>query len=271
MEISRKDQIELLKLEINEGLNNISEKYRKSILNRELDNRILVKTKNFLENLHTVLDFVAKDILEKFCTREVRNYFPIIKKEASDQVIQNAIRGGFPGLEDNNLDLYNYLISIQPKQNINNEWLLRFNSLCGSNKHELLTPHIRQDHILNILVSNDRKNFFLWSDGLVKFTPGNSAHMTLSYGGIISRQTEIDSEIENGYLKTFGWIVEKLENHIIADGPELSEDELKNNTIESYIIGNFYFPDEVQNIHNQLNDFKEKIFKLVDGVYTNFE
>jgi hypothetical protein len=264
--MTRKEQIELLFQEVERGLSVIEDLYHRSISTKKLDVTILVKIKNYLENLHTILDFLAKEVMEKYCDKQVRNYFPIYRSTLTDQKNREQISGRFPGLEIKRDDIFNYFINIQPKYDKHNSWLLEFNSLCGTNKHEILSPQIRKDEIVNVLTSESGR-LFIWTNGLVEFPVNKPQSMMVQPGGRIARSNIPDEFIKEDQIKYFGWIVKKLTNFEILEGPKLEQYKKEQFNRESYKVGNFYFPNQVTSIFNQLENFKEKTRGIIDQLY----
>ena len=268
--MTRKEQIQLLYNELESGLSDIENKYNSSITAKHLDKSILIKIKNFLENARTILDFLAKEVMDKFCDQQIRNFFPILKIDSTDTQIRNSITGCFPGLENNRLDVFNYFIDLQPKYDVDNSWLLELNLLCGSNKHEILSPQIRKDQIVNVITLEKGITFF-WTDGLVEFPKNPNQPIIIKSAGMIARCNTPDKFFSDNQILGFGWIVKKLVDHKITSGPLLDNLEKDSFSLDSYMIGNFYFPDQIVNAYSQLKNFKEKILRTIEQLYRLIE
>ena len=180
------DHVQILLDSARYALDDIESGYRNSLAKKELDIQLFVQIKNLLENLRSALDYVAREVFNKFCTGLVREkplqvYFPVLRRTATAQDFSAFMNGRFPGLQVNAHELYNCLEECQFYKSSANEWLVQFNDLCQSNKHEQLSPQTRSE--------NKRTEFadisggsVSWNDG-VQFGPSG---ITFKPGGKLS-------------------------------------------------------------------------------------
>ena len=259
--MTRHQQIKLLLQVIKEDFTNISDLFRKSVKNRRLEEHLLVRIKNSLENLKSVLDFSAQEVFDRYCvsTKPINVYFPVLQPHATDSDIIARINGNFPGLEQNAPELFGYFSSIQPARDINNEWLSILHNLCNQNKHVLLTLQVRKDEIINVLtVKNSRT--YIWSDGLVQFHEKNQK-VVIPPGGIYQIVNSEDPDQTEDFW-TRGWILDKLENYKQRSLPDLSELSKDSYTLDSYSIGNYYFDNTHMGAYTLLTLFVTKVEEI---------
>lgn len=261
--MERRNQIELIFSIAEKDFSAIGELYKKAIKQKKIDNLILVRIKNYLENLRSILDFLAHEICEKYCTKEVVTYFPILRKTSSENDIDNSINGRLPNLKENNIQMFEYLKSLQPTHE-NNQWLQELNDLCNTNKHKLLTLQIRKNEIFNKL-SFENGHSYIWSDALVKFESFNKVNV--SPMGKFSINNDCAFSEVNDYIFDIGWIATELKNHKIRSLPDLSKFPKDSYLLNSYIIGNFYFPDYKQNVYTKLELYLNKVYEIYQKTY----
>ena len=145
---------------------------------------------------------------------------------------------------------------MQGKYNINNKWLSDFNDLCGTNKHEILTLQIRKDEIINKLTFKTGLTY-IWSDGLVHFD-NPVAQIVIEPTGHYA--VGVDSFLfhKEDHFFHIGWVVEKLTNYQLKSSPNLSQIDTNNYSLDTYLIGNFYFENHIQNAYSSLEQYYNK-------------
>lgn len=153
----------------------IEDLYNKSLAEKELDAQLLVRIKNFLENLRSALDYLAKEIFDRFCTqpankRPIAVYFPILGKTPNASDFKPFMKGRFPGLQQSCPSIYSKLESYQFYKSASNEWLVQFNELCKENKHEQLSPQTREQEE-EIRLTDPSGRQIGWNEG-IRFGPG---------------------------------------------------------------------------------------------------
>lgn len=122
----------------------IRSEYDRSLHDKSVSDLLKVDIKNLFENLRSVLDYMANSIREDFCpdaNPKTRFYFPVFSDNES--FIQRMAQW-FPGLQERNPELYNYLQSIQPF-NSKYSWLGAFNKINNENKHDSLVEQTRTE------------------------------------------------------------------------------------------------------------------------------
>jgi hypothetical protein len=133
-----------------ELLKEINYYYDNSITEAQITKKLLICIKNFCENLHSALDYLAFEIYSKYCKKANKNvkiYFPYANKSTLQNQFEKQLKKKFVGLKENNLDIYNYFISIQHFTNKDSDWLEKIISLNNKNKHQRLMPQIIKKHV----------------------------------------------------------------------------------------------------------------------------
>lgn len=166
------DQINTLFDISKKNLSEIESLYKSSLTAQQIKPELLIKIKNLLENLRSILDYIAKGIFDKYChsDNKISVYFPILNRTSSITDYQNYMKGRFPGLRVSQPTIYAKFENYQFYKSKSNEWLMQFNDLCAENKHECLSPQIRKEETVTRLSDNTGKSIS-WNDG-VQFGPG---------------------------------------------------------------------------------------------------
>jgi len=146
----KEDAIEL----INESKNILTEikvAYEQSLHDQEIKPKLLIKIKNFMENLRSALDFTAHHLFDNYgtisCSSNPNIYFPYAWNDLdlngfrTKNIIQNKI----PGLIANRPDIVADIESYQHFSSAENSWLPKFMELNNENKHQRLTPQTRKE------------------------------------------------------------------------------------------------------------------------------
>ncbi len=100
----------------NQDLSKIEEEYNKSLHTKSIDPNLKIDIKNYCENLRSVLDYLARDIRDKYCPSAKSNdrfYFPILP---DGNQFSNQTQKWFPDLHKSCQDLYSFLESTQPSE-----------------------------------------------------------------------------------------------------------------------------------------------------------
>lgn len=267
--INRQQQIELILETIREDFEIIGQLFKESIAQKNLNKRVLVRIKNMLENMKSVLDFTAREIFEKYCnpSKPINVYFPILHKTATDTDIENRINGLFPGLKKTAPQLFDHLFNMQPSKGINNEWLASLNNLCNSNKHVFLTVQVKKDEVINVLSVKNAKTY-IWSDGLVKFDSNNGNVIIPPGGKFQITMTNDVNGVEDFWA--FGWIVASLDRYSVRSSPDLSAWESDSYSLSSYVVGDFYFTDEHTAAYTLLSSFLTQVDSVYKHIFSHF-
>lgn len=137
--MSRGSSIDALLRKSDGAMSQLEEDYRKSLDAKTVSEELKIDIKNILENLRSSLDYLARDIHEKYATKSAKRlYFPIrhTRKE-----FEEAIARDFSGLEIVAPEVYSALERVQP---YNEPWLGEFNSLNNNNKHQDLVEQTKK-------------------------------------------------------------------------------------------------------------------------------
>ena len=127
-------------------LSAIKSEYELCLSDQHIRKALLIKIKNFMENLRSALDYTAHGLFESYGDPGQRGrnkiYFPYaaasieLSRFRQQQTIQNSI----PGLPRNRPDIVEKLESYQHFASHKNSWFPEFMALNNTNKHQKLTP-----------------------------------------------------------------------------------------------------------------------------------
>lgn len=128
----------------------IKKAYDDSLNDKEVKSSLLIKIKNFMENLRSALDFTAYDLFDKYGTSTTTNpkiYFPYAKNGLSkaDFQTKKIIEKNLPGVIANRPDIVAKIESFQWFSCSDNRWLPKFMDLNNENKHQRLSPQTRKE------------------------------------------------------------------------------------------------------------------------------
>lgn len=116
--MSRKPEIEALLNRASKTLLKINEEYEKSINMQTILAELRIDIKDYFGNLRSALDFLAHDIVEKYCLNaNPKNnlYFPICADQTS---FDNVMKKLYPDLQTNCKAVYDVLEALQPFKNL---------------------------------------------------------------------------------------------------------------------------------------------------------
>jgi len=138
--MSRKKSIDALINKCRNSINALKDDYQSSLKEKEVSEELKIDIKNILENLRSCLDYIARDVHEKFISgTSSRLYFPIRRTTAE---FQQAIARDYSGLDSSAPGIFNIIEKVQP---YNDVWLGKFNRLNNDNKHEDLVEQTRTE------------------------------------------------------------------------------------------------------------------------------
>ena len=139
----------------------VKEEYQASLDAQEVSEELKIDIKNILENLRSCLDYIAKDVHERFITGTPgRLYFPI---RLTQNEFNRAISRDFMGLDESAPDIYSIIENVQP---FNDPWLGEFNSLNNNNKHEDLVEQKRTQTKQVTVSAKEGGGSVSWSSGV---------------------------------------------------------------------------------------------------------
>ena len=176
----KEDALELIN-ESKETLAEIKSAYEDSLHDQEVKPKLLIKIKNFMENLRSALDFIAHDLFDKYGTTSGNApniYFPYAWDglDLNGFRTKNRIEKCIPGLIANRSDIASKIEDYQHFSSANNWWLPKFMDLNNENKHQRLTPQTRKEtKQLNIKSSG----------GGASISLGGGASISLGHGASI--------------------------------------------------------------------------------------
>lgn len=168
----RKNDIDALIEKISHQYINIVSLYKSSLENKEVGSSLKIEVKNYFENARSILDYSAHDIANIFEIENKMIYFPITRKYRNKDNFEKCIKKNLPGLKSKNLEIYNYLESIQP---FNKEfsWLADFATLNIDSKHIRLTPQVINERAIGFNMKRNNTEFishgsFFYGDVKIK-------------------------------------------------------------------------------------------------------
>ena len=122
----------------------IEELYSKSLREKEIDTRLLVRIKGVLEHLRSSLDFVAQGLSLKYAPQNKRKvYFPYAKLDTDKETFlrEKRIDKAVPGLSNRRPDIGETILAMQHFSHPGAKWFPEFIELNNKNKHIHLVPH----------------------------------------------------------------------------------------------------------------------------------
>ncbi|HUU49512.1 MAG TPA: hypothetical protein VMW81_00970 [Nitrospinota bacterium] len=144
------DDAKKLVLDCKDTLEEIKSTYEESLNERNIKPKLLIRIKNFMENLRSALDFTAHGLFDKYGDQTKAGYniyFPYawecldLKGFNAKKLIEKCI----PGLSSSRPDIASKIESYQHFSDPNNAWLPKFMDLNKANKHQNLTPQTRKE------------------------------------------------------------------------------------------------------------------------------
>ncbi len=151
--------------------------YQDSLIKKQIPPNLQVKIKNFLENLRSILDYLAHFLHDTYtnCNRSHKIYFPFGKTE------KNFEENFKKNLHNINFKFKNLIRSIQP---FTQEWVDKFLKLVNEKKHRRLTPQIRKES-KRIVISEGNVGISIGEGASIKI--GRDATISIAgkriYGG----------------------------------------------------------------------------------------
>lgn len=203
--MSRKTDIEALLKRAETTLQKIISEYNNSLHIKTVSADLRIDIKDYFSNLRSILDYIAHDIVDKYCPNaNPKNnlYFPI---RADLNAFAIEMSKSYPDLVANNKTVYDILENLQPFKKYENKWLTFFNKLNNENKHERLVEQTRTE-TKNITVTGQGGGSVSWGSG-VTFGSGISV-----MGVPIDPNTQLP--IPNNIVKTeiVTWVDFQFEN-----------------------------------------------------------
>lgn len=135
---------------IESNLEKVKREYEASIQSESISASLKIDVKNLMENIRSVLDYLAHDIYEKVIQparaslgkKEIRNiYFPYGRVEND---FRSSLARSLPGLGSLSPDVLARIERIQPYK-CGNDWLYDVCSIVNQIKHDQLIPQTREE------------------------------------------------------------------------------------------------------------------------------
>lgn len=188
-----------------EILPKIEKEYNNSLHAKNIDEGLKLDIQTFCGHLRSALDYLANDIVEKYCPNAKKGdrlYFPITD---SDTSFKQRMIDSYPDLQKNCPDLYLLLESLQPYLKSENKLLNQFNKINNENKHSDLVEQVRTE-TKRVNVTSPNGGSVSWGSG-VTFGTG------VSIMGIpVDPRTQLP--VPNNVVKTeiITWVDFKFDN-----------------------------------------------------------
>jgi hypothetical protein len=161
-----------------EHFTEIEETYNASLSQKEINPKLLIEIKNFMENIRSALDYAANGIYQKYGSStdaKPKIYFPYASLNQSKEEFQKSRRIDtcIPGLTSSRADIVMKLMSYQHFESPKNKWLPIFMELNNENKHQQLTPQIRKE-MKELRISSGGASISMTPGASITMTPGAS-------------------------------------------------------------------------------------------------
>lgn len=173
----------------NNLLKNIKDNYKelsKEINQKSIENNIndlSINLKHILEDLRSILDYIAFDLFNKYCSNINPNkkiYFPYCNEDKNEVDYIKIIERNFPGLYEKQKNIYSILSSCQ-HYNDHSKWLIKLADLTNEVKHKNL--YIAKVKIENENILNNSNNK-LTSRGNLSFQKSSSGYEVFGTGEV---------------------------------------------------------------------------------------
>lgn len=198
--MNRKTDIKALLAKGDQQLQAIMKAYDSSLQEQAIAASLRVDVKNYCENLRSVLDYLAHEIRETYCSTsnpKDRFYFPILP-DAAQFASQTA--KWFPGLQAAAPAVWKELERCQPYQP-GYDWLGKFNQVNNENKHGALVVQTRQEVGTRIQADIAGGSSVSWDPNSVRFGSG------VSIGGVpVNPSTQMPVPDERLKITKTVWI-----------------------------------------------------------------
>ena len=198
--MSRKADIEALLKRAEATLQRISGEYENSLESKTVSADLRIDIKDYFGNLRSALDYIAKDIVDKYCPKSKQKnklYFPI-RTDLNAFAKEMAL--SYPDLITNCKRVYDILESIQPFKSEENKWLSHFNKLNNENKHDRLVVQKRME-TQRVNVNIHEGGSVNWDPSAVTFGPG------VFIGGVpVNPNTQLPNPSNTQTVKIETWV-----------------------------------------------------------------
>lgn len=196
----------------------IREAYERSLAEKKVRASLQVEIKNFLENIRSALDFAARGLYDKYGSSrksKQRIYFPYATTNQDRATFEESGRIDvcIPGLQESRPDLVQWLLEIQHFGSRPCSWLPDFMDLANENKHERLTPQVRNE-LKELRVTGGGASIGMGEGSSISVAPGAS----ISIGGAIIGGAQTfgvgrPPRVQGGKVETITWISFEFESN----------------------------------------------------------
>ncbi len=198
--MSRKADIEALLKRADSTLKKISSEYDNSLHSQTISADLRIDIKDYFSNLRSILDYIAHDIVDKYCPNANQKnnlYFPI---RADINAFAVEMAKSYPDLITKNKRVYDILEKIQPFKREENKWLTHFNKLNNENKHERLVAQKRSE-TKRVIVNIQGGGSVNWDPSAVTFGSG------VFIGGVpVNPQTQLPNHSNTQTVTIETWV-----------------------------------------------------------------
>ena len=160
-------------------------KFSSKVKNEDLEfdeTEICLEVKHILEDMQSVLDYIAVDIHKKYCSTHnfKKIHFLYTNEVEKERDFINKMNTYFPKLYNNNFDVYKKIADVQ-SFNDNSNWLIKLNDLTNEVKHNDLYINKIEQKKNTILRSKDATMLI---DGNLKIQKTNHGYAVFGTGSI---------------------------------------------------------------------------------------
>lgn len=188
-------------------LKEIEEAYGISVAEEQISKSLLIRIKNLTDNLRAALDYLAVLIFEEYCYKKGNSkvYFPYANRGANQQNFEDSLNKFFPGLKENKLDIFLYLVAIQHFGNKEWTWLAKFIEINNQSSHIKLTPQIRRKHVA-LTISSGASALTLMGTSQVIIEDGGELKVgSVNIKGAQAISVDQHTDIPSGHAQMRSW------------------------------------------------------------------
>lgn len=144
----RNDDVKNLLKHEKDRLINIKNDYDQSLKDKDIHATLRIDIKNYMENMKSALDYMAKDMHETIIAKKRKKKNQSQKKNfpygEDKQQFEKMTKNHLPDLKIIRPDIYSLIEDMQPHK-CNNKWLYDFCKILNDNKHDCLSEQTRTE------------------------------------------------------------------------------------------------------------------------------
>ncbi|MCH8851040.1 MAG: hypothetical protein IID41_00145 [Planctomycetes bacterium] len=121
----------------------IEQEYQRSLKVKSISPKLAVLIKNYLENLRSPLDYIAREISENTLGKSMKPYFPVACRD--QPTFTKHMKKNLPDLQNQEPRLFRKIEQNQPFQPNGCKALAKLSELVNENKHDRLTEQTKTE------------------------------------------------------------------------------------------------------------------------------